>query len=302
MSRKTKNTVRYYNKPKDHLYMLFVYIFCAVSLVCILIPLVFVLAASFSSPKALLSAKVFLIPVEPTLDGYKTVFENKFLVSGFMNSILYTVAGTVINIIMTVLAAYPLSRRDLKARNAVMLLFTFTMLFNGGMIPTYLLMKDLGILDTLWVMVLPNAISVWNLIITRTYFQSSIPDEIYESASIDGCDDIKFLFKMVLPLAVPILAVNVLLYAISHWNSYFNAMMYLNTNTKFPLQLVLREILVNMNTAGMTLDVKEQLEKQELKYLLQFSSIVVGTVPVMLLYPLVQKYFVKGIMVGAIKG
>lgn len=295
-------SIKYYNKPMDHLYIILVHILSFISIVCILIPLIFILAASFSSPKALLSARVFFWPVEPNLDGYKMVLENKFLVSGFTNSMLYTVVGTVINLVMTVLAAYPLSRRDLAVRNPVMVLFTFTMLFNGGMIPSYLLMKNLGILDTMWVMVLPGAISVWNLIITRTYFQTSIPLEIYESANIDGCDDFRFLIKMVIPLSMPILAVNVLLYAVGHWNAYFNAMLYLNTNTRFPLQLVLRQILVNMDTAGMTLNAADQLEKQEMKYLLQYSSIVVGTVPVMLLYPFVQRYFVKGIMVGAIKG
>lgn len=302
MAKKKSSEIKYYNRPTDHLYMSLVNILCIVFLIVIIIPLIFVVAASFSSPKALLSGRVFLWPVEPNLRGYKMVFENDLIMSGFGNSILYTVVGTCINLVMTVLAAYPLSRKDLAVKNVVMILFTFTMLFNGGMIPTYLLMKNLNILDSIWVMVLPTAISVWNLIITRTYFQTTIPPEILESASIDGCDDFRFLIKMVLPLSVPILAVNVLLYAVGHWNSYFNAMLYLDTNSKFPLQLVLREILVNMNTAGMTLDVKEQLERTETKYLLQFSSIVIGTVPVMLLYPLVQKYFVKGIMVGAIKG
>lgn len=302
MAKNSNREIKYYSKPMDYVYMTLVHVLCLISIICIAIPLIFVVAASFSSPKALLSAKVFLWPVEPTLRGYKMVFENQLLMSGFMNSILYTVVGTCINLLMTVLAAYPLSRRDLAVRNPVMLLFTFTMLFNGGMIPTYLQIRNLKMLDTLWAMVLPTAISVWNLIITRTYFQSTIPQEILESANIDGCDDFTFLMKIVIPLSVPILAVNVLLYAVGHWNSYFNAMLYLNTNTKFPLQLILREILVNMNTAGMTLDVAEQLERQETKYLLQYSSIVVGSVPVMLLYPLIQRYFVKGIMVGAIKG
>ena len=255
-----------------------------------------------SSPKALLSGQVFLLPVDFTLRGYKMLLHHELLITGFCNSLLYTVVGTVINLVMTVLAAYPLSRKDLAIRNPIMLLFTFTMLFNGGMIPTYILIKNLGMLDSIWALVVPTSISVWNLIITRTYFQSTIPGEVQESASVDGCDDFTFLIKIAIPLAKPILAVNVLLYAVGHWNSYFNEMMYLSTNTKFPLQLVLREILVNMGTAGMTLDVTKQLEMQETKYLLQYSSIIVGSVPVMLLYPFVQKYFVKGIMVGAIKG
>lgn len=299
---KNNKKVRYYTKWNDHLYMALVHILCAVSVVCILVPLIFVVAASFSSPKALLSGKVYLWPVDFTLRGYNMLLGHKLLISGFLNSILYTVVGTVINVIMTVLAAYPLSRRDLAIRNPVMFLFTFTMLFSGGMIPSYMLVKNLHMLDTIWAVVMPTALSVWNLIITRTYFQSTIPQEILDSASVDGCDDFKFLIKICIPLATPILAVNVLLYAVGHWNSYFNEMMYLNTTTKFPLQLVMREILMNMNTAGMSMDVTKQLEIQETKYLLQYTTIIVGSVPVMLLYPLVQKYFVKGIMVGAIKG
>ena len=298
---KEKAKIKQYTRPTDHLFMTIVYAFCAIALIAILIPLIFVVAASFSSPDALLSAKVFLWPVDFTLRGYKMVFDHDLLPLSFWNSIVYTVVGTVINLVLTVLAAYPLSRKDLAVRNPIMMLFAFTMLFNGGMIPTYLLVRDLGMLDTMWAILLPTAISVWNLIITRTYFQTSIPQEILESASIDGCNDFQFLIRMVIPLSVPILAVNVLLYAVGHWNSYFNEMIYLSTNTKFPLQLILRDILLNDQSAG-TMDVTEQLERQKTQYLLQYSSMVVGTVPLMLLYPAVQKYFIKGIMVGAVKG
>lgn len=298
---KEKAKIKQYTRPTDHLFMTIVYAFCAIALIAILIPLIFVVAASFSSPDALLSAKVFLWPVDFTLRGYKMVFDHDLLPLSFWNSIVYTVVGTVINLVLTVLAAYPLSRKDLAVRNPIMMLFAFTMLFNGGMIPTYLLVRDLGMLDTMWAILLPTAISVWNLIITRTYFQTSIPQEILESASIDGCNDFQFLIKMVIPLSVPILAVNVLLYAVGHWNSYFNEMIYLSTNTKYPLQLILRDILLNDQSAG-TMDVTQQLERQKTQYLLQYSSMVVGTVPLMLLYPAVQKYFIKGIMVGAVKG
>ena len=181
-----------------------------------MIPLIYVVAASFSSPKALLSGRVFLLPVDFTLRGYKMLLQHQLLVTGFGNSLLYTVVGTVINLVMTVLAAYPLSRKDLAIRNPIMLLFTFTMLFNGGMIPTYILIKNLGMLDSIWALVVPTSISVWNLIITRTYFQSTIPGEVQESASVDGCDDFTFLIKIAIPLAKPILAVNVLLYAVGH--------------------------------------------------------------------------------------
>ncbi len=302
MKTSCQGSVKYYNQPADKVFKCIVVLFCILSVICILIPLIFVVAASFSSPSALLSGRVFLLPVEPTLRGYKMLLEHDLLASGFANSILYTTVGTIVNLVMTVLAAYPLSRTDFKARKPVMILFTITMLFNGGMIPTYLQVKSLGLLDSMWAIVLPTAISVWNLIITRTFFQATIPSELYDSAWVDGCDDFRFLMKICLPLSKSILAVNVLLYAVGHWNSYFNEMIYLNSNDKFPLQLVLREILVNMSTGGMTMDVVKQLERQQTKYLLQYASIVVGTVPVMLLYPLVQKHFVKGILVGAVKG
>lgn len=297
-----KNKIKLYNSPSDRITMFLVYALTIIMALCVLVPLLFVVAASFSSPEALLSAKVYLWPYDFTLRGYKMVIEHDMLPTGFKNTIIYACVGTTINIIMTVLAAYPLSRKDLKIRNAVMMLFAFTMLFSGGMIPTYLLIKQLGLIDTIWAMVLPNAMAVWNLIITRTYFQTTIPDEMLESANIDGCDDIRFLVKMVIPLSVPIIAVNILLYAVGHWNSYFNAMMYLNDNHMYPLQLVLRDILIQDDTAGMSMDVTKQLERQQTRYLLQYSTIVVGTLPVMLLYPFIQRYFVTGIMIGAVKG
>ena len=297
-----RNKLLRYNSLSDHLTMAFVWIFTILMVVVILIPLVFVLAASFSSPEALLSAKVFLWPVDFTLRGYSMVIEHEMLPTGFKNTFIYAILGTTINVVMTTLAAYPLSRKDLKIRNAVMMLFAFTMLFNGGMIPTYLLVRNLGMLDTIWAMVIPNAMAVWNLIITRTYMQTTIPGEMLESANIDGCDDFTFLWKMVIPLSVPIIAVNILLYAVGHWNSYFNAMMYLNDNKLYPLQLVLRDVLIQDDTAGMSMDVTKQLEKQQTRCLLQYTTIVVGTVPVMLLYPFIQRYFVTGMMVGAVKG
>lgn len=297
-----KSKIRTYNAPMDKLFMVLTYVLTIVACVLVLIPMLFVVAASFSSPEALLSARVFLWPVEFTTRGYKMILEHGQLMVGFKNTFSYAIVGVCINIVMTILAAYPLSRKDLKIRNVVMFMFAFTMLFNGGMIPTYLLVKNLGLLDTFWVMVLPNALAVWNVIITRTYFQTTIPDEMLESANIDGCDDFQFVLKMVLPLSGAIIAVNVLLYAVGHWNSYFNAMLYLNKTERYPLQLVLRDILIQDETAGVSMDVSKQLEKQKTRYLLQYSTIVVSTVPVMLLYPVVQKYFVTGIMVGAIKG
>ena len=296
------NAIKVYSAPADKVYMTLVYLFTGLATLIILVPILFIVAASFSSPEALLSAKVFLWPVEFTTRGYSMIVEHPALMGGFRNSILYTLVGTVINVVMTILAAYPLSRKDLPVRHVVMFLFAFTMLFNGGMIPTYLTVKDLGLLDTMWAMVIPNALAVWNVIITRTFFQTTIPDEMLESASIDGCDDFHFLMKMVLPLSVSIIAVNVLLYAVSHWNTYFNALMYLNKADKYPIQLVLRDILIQDDTAGVSMDVTKQIEKQKTRYLLQYSTIVIATLPVMCLYPLVQRYFVTGMMVGAVKG
>lgn len=296
------NAVKLYRSKSDHLYMWAVYVFTLTASLVILVPLIFVLAASFSSPEALLSARVYLWPVEFNLRGYKMIIEHDMLITGFRNTFLYASLGSLINIVMTILAAYPLSRKDLKVRNGVMFLFAFTMLFNGGLIPTYLLVKDLRMINTIWAMMIPNAMAVWNVIITRTYFQSNIPGELLESASIDGCDDFRFLLKIAIPLSTPIIAVNILLYAVGHWNSFFNALIYLNDNKLYPLQLVLRDILIQDDTAGVSMDVTKQLEQQKLRYLLQYSTIVVATVPVAILYPFIQKYFVSGIMVGAIKG
>ena len=274
-------------------------VFC---FICLL-PLLMTISISLTDGDSIARYGYRLIPDRISLKAYEYVFaQPQQVITGYRNSLYITIVGTVLNVFVTAMAAYPLSRKDLKIRNAVMMLFAFTMLFNGGMIPTYLLVRQLGLIDTMWAMVLPNALAVWNLIITRTYFQTTIPDEMLESANIDGCDDFKFLWKMVIPLSVPILAVNVLLYAVGHWNSYFNAMLYINDNKLYPLQLVLRDILIQDDTAGMSMDVTKQLEKQQTRYLLQYSTIVVGTVPVMLLYPLIQRYFVTGIMVGAVKG
>ena len=270
--------------------------------IIVLYPCIYVVSASFSSGSAVEAGRVILWPVDFSLEGYKAVFHTPSVWIGFRNSLFYTIAGTLINILVTMIAAYGLARPDLPGRNGIMLFFTFTMFFSGGMITGYMLVRSLHILNTIWAMLIPGALGVYNLIIARTFIESNIPTELLEAAQMDGCSDIRFFASIVLPLSKAVIAVLVLFYGVSHWNSYFNEMMYLSTNTKFPLQLVLREILVNMGTAGMTLDVTKQLEMQETKYLLQYSSIIVGSVPVMLLYPFVQKYFVKGIMVGAIKG
>jgi putative aldouronate transport system permease protein len=279
------------------------YIVLSLFLITILYPLIYIVSASISSSEAVIAGEVWLWPVRPTLDGYIAVFKHRLIWSGFMNSLYYTVVGTAINVVMTILAAYPLSRKDLYGKNVFMFLFVFTMMFSGGLIPTYLLVKDLGLLNTTWAMLLPGALGVWNMIITRTYFQTTIPDELLEASQLDGCTDFQFVWKIVLPLSGPIIAVITLFYAVGHWNSFFNALIYLKNQKLYPLQLVLRDILVQNDVdMSMLMDVTEQAKREGLRELLKYSLIVVATVPLLVVYPFVQKYFVKGIMIGSLKG
>ncbi|GIP27167.1 sugar ABC transporter permease [Paenibacillus sp. J23TS9] len=287
----------------DRLFTIMNYLVLTLIMIIVLYPLVYVVSASFSSSSAVLSGRVWLWPVEPTLDGYRAVFKNGMVVRGFMNTLFYTVAGTGINLLFTVLAAYPLSRKDFRGRNVFMLLFVFTMMFNGGLIPTYLLVKNLGMIDTVWSMLIPAALSVWNVIIMRTYFQTTIPGELLEASQLDGCTDFRFLLRIVLPLSGPILAVIALFYAVGHWNQYFNAMIFLKRADLYPLQLILRDILVqNEINIDMLGDAKTAAARQGLRELLKYSLIVVTSVPLLVVYPFVQKFFVKGVMIGSIKG
>ncbi len=271
-------------------------------MVVILVPVLFIIASSFSDAKAVSAGRVFLWPVDFSLAGYQVIFQSPNIVRAFANSVAYTAVGTVVSVSLTLLAGYPLSRTDLRIRGFVMFLFTVTMFFSGGMIPTYLVVSKLKLIDSFWAMILPSAMGVWNVILIKTYIQSSIPGEIYESASIDGCSDWKYFIQMVIPLSKPIIAVMILLYAVGKWNDFFSGLLYLNDVNKQPLQLLLRNILVTNDAAGMQLSLTEQMNRQELKTLLQYSLIIVSSVPVMILYPFIQKYFVKGIMMGSIKG
>ncbi|WP_239634832.1 carbohydrate ABC transporter permease [Paenibacillus sp. H1-7] len=287
----------------DKMFTIINYTILSLFLITIMYPLIYIVSASISSSEAVISGAVWLWPIDPTLDGYSAVFKHKLIWSGFMNSIFYTVAGTAINVVMTILAAYPLSRKDFYGKNVFMFLFVFTMMFSGGLIPTYLVVKDLGLLNTTWSMLLPGALGVWNMIITRTYFQTTIPDELLEASQLDGCTDFQFIWKIVLPLSGPIIAVITLFYAVGHWNSYFNALIYLKNQNLYPLQLVLRDILVQNDVdLNMLMDVAEQAKREGLRELLKYSLIVVATVPLLVVYPFVQKYFVKGVMIGSLKG
>lgn len=273
---------------------------CIVLLV--LIPLIFVVAASFSDPDLVLKGKVLLIPKGVTTQAYSMVFENEDIWKGFRNSCLYTVAGTLISVVLTILAAYPLSRKELPGRNLFMMLILFTMYFSGGMIPTYLLVKDLGMYNTVWALLIPAAISTYNLIVAKTFFENSIPGELYESAKLDGCGNIPMLHRIVLPLSKAILAVLVLYYAVGIWNAYFDALIYVRDTSLHPLQIVLRNILLLGQTEQMGTNDVGMADKIKMAEAVKYSAIVLSSIPMLLIYPFVQKYFVKGVMIGAIKG
>lgn len=269
----------------------------------VLYPVVYVVSASFSSPKAILEGRVWLWPVEVGLDGYKAVFNYSKVFIGYANTIFYTVVGTLINVAMTMICAYPLSRKQLPGRGAIMKLFTFTMLFSGGMIPNYIWMKQLNLLDTRWVLLIPGAMSVYNMIVARTFIQSNIPEELYEAAQIDGCDDIRFFSNVVLPLSKSILAVLALWYAVGHWNSYFSAFLYLKDYKLYPLQVFLKDVLVSNSFSSADMMDPESYEAMvNLKLLLKYSLIVVSAAPLCSFYPFVQKHFVKGVTIGSVKG
>lgn len=266
-----------------------------------LYPIIYVASCSFSSADAVTTGKVVLWPVDFSLEGYKAVFKNKDIVTGYYNSFIYTVVGTLINVLCTILAAFPLSRREMVGSKFFNFFFAFTMWFSGGMIPSYLLIRDLGWLNMRWSLLIPGAIGVWNVIITKTFFQNSIPEELFESASIDGCSYFRYFLSIVLPLSGAIIAVITLFYAVDHWNAYFNAFLYLNKKELFPLQIILRNILlqntVDQNMMGDIEDINYALAD-----LLKYSLIMVACIPVWCIYPFVQKYFVKGVMLGSLKG
>ena len=273
-----------------------------VFMLIVLIPLVNIVASSFSSPGPVSSGKVLFWPVEFSLDGYKTVFQNKMIGTAYFNTFFYTIVGTMINLAMTMMAAYALARKNLPYKGFFMFLFTFTMLFSGGTIPNYMLIVNLKLYDTRWAMLLPGALSVYNMIIARTFIQN-IPNELYEAASIDGCSDARYFFTMVIPLSVTLLSVLTLYYAVAHWNSYFDAFLYLTNRKLYPLQIVLREILIaNSINANEVVDDLTMSAKQGMADLLKFSLIIVSSLPVLVLYPFVKKYFLKGVMIGALKG
>ena len=301
-----KRTKKASNKPRslgDKAFDIGVYVLLCLVLIIILYPLYFVLIASFSDPLAVIAGNVSFFPVSFNLESYRLVFKNSQVMTGYRNTILYTVAGTSLNIVMSICAAYPLSRRNLKGKGFGLAMMVFTMFFSGGMIPTYIIISDLGILDTFWVMILPTALSVYNVMIMRTFFATSIPHELEEAAVVDGASHLRILMSVILPLSKPILAVMVLYYAVGHWNSYFNALLYLSDQNRYPLQLILRAILIqNQASEESFSEIGNTYNRMLLSETMKYALIIISSVPVLILYPFLQKYFVQGVMIGSVKG
>jgi putative aldouronate transport system permease protein len=297
----TKSKIR--EPIEDRVLLVTIYVLLGALTLTVLYPLLYILSSSLSSPNAVVSGQVWLYPVEFSLKAYKSIFQSSQLMLGYYNSIVYTVVGTFINVSFTVLMAFPLSQRMMAGRKYIMILMMITMFFSGGLIPTYLLVKNLHLLDTRWALWLPSAISVFQVIIARTFFMSSIPTELQEAAQMDGCRDTRYLWSIVLPLSKPILAVMTLMYAVGHWNAYFDALIYLRSEHLFPLQYVLRNMLI-LNSADpeMLANTAQKLRDQGFEQVLKYALIVVACVPVLIMYPFVQKHFVKGVMIGSLKG
>jgi putative aldouronate transport system permease protein len=290
----------------DRIFLVFVYTFLGIIALLVLYPMVYVVSSSFSSGRAVLSGRVVLWPVDPTLDGYRGMLSYAPIPPAFLYSVLYTVGGTALTVVLTIAMAYPLSRKDFYGRKVWIWLLLLALMFNGGLIPFYLVVKTLGMVNTIWSQMVPGALNVFLVILAKTFFQQTISNELYEAAAIDGASDIAFLIRIALPLSKPIIAVITLLTAVGIWNSYFSALIFLNSESLYPLQMVLREIVVyaQVTAAGFgfnNMTTQQIVYFQNLSALLKYALIVVSTVPMLLLYPLAQRYFVQGLMLGSLK-
>ena len=291
------------NPMEDRILYFVVYTVIILFLLVILYPIIFIISASFSEGSEVQLGRVYLWPVKPTLEGYRAVFSHRNIMTGYRNTILYTLGGTLINVVVTVLCAYPLSRRDMPIRGFFVFLFVFTMFFGGGLIPTYLLVNSLGMVNTFWALLIPGAMSVYNMIITRTFFQNGVPHELLEASQIDGCSDARYFFSILLPLSQAVISVISLYYAVAHWNSYFSALIYIRDKQLQPLQLILRSILLSTRVSLNEFEDPDLLEgKIGLEFLVKFALIVVSSAPILCLYPFVQKFFAQGVMLGSVKG
>lgn len=268
----------------------------------ILYPLYFIVIASFSDPNAVYNGEIWFLPKGITFEGYRRIFNDPDIWIGYRNSIFYAALSALISTTVVIMAGYPLSRKDFVGRNVLMTFFIITLFFNGGIIPTYIMMKNLHLIDSIWAVVLPSSVDAFLIIIARTFFQE-LPSELREAAVIDGCRNIRYLWSIVLPLSKPIIAVLVLFAVVRQWNGFFDALIYLSDSHKYPLQLVLRNILVQSAPSGNLVDdIDTLLVKQRITSLIKFGVIIVAALPLMVLYPFLQRYFVKGVLVGSVKG
>ncbi|MGD6830956.1 carbohydrate ABC transporter permease [Sutcliffiella halmapala] len=289
------------NARSDRMLLLINKVLLSVVVMIVLLPLLYVLLASFLEPNVILRKGLSLHASDWTLEGYKRIFSDGTIVRGFINSILYSTGFTIVTVLVCILAGYTLSTDDLVGKKTIMVFFIITMFFNGGLIPTYLVVRDLGMLNTVWAIIIPNAINVWFIILARTYFKA-IPKELKEAARIDGASEFKIFLKIVFPLSKPIIFVLALYAFIGQWNAYFDAMIYLEDRELYPLQLVLRSILIqNEVQPGMIGDQLARAELQKISEMIKYSSIVIASLPLMIMYPFFQKYFEKGVMVGSLK-
>ena len=292
---------------EDVIFDTVIFILLTLILFVVAYPLYWVIISSFSDPTAVSAGKVLLRPLGFTLKGYAEVFKNSQVMRGFFNSIVITFVGVCVNLAVTLPTAYALSRDNFSGKKPITIFYMITMFFGGGMIPTYLVVKNMQLLNTIWALVLPGCLSVYNMIVARTFFKSNISEELYEAGEIDGCTQSRFFFQIALPLSKAIIAIMVLYYGVGHWNSYFSALLYISDQDKYPLQLVLRNILITNQTAlsqtATTAAARAALqEQQQLIDVMKYSLIIISSVPVLIMYPLVQKHFVKGVMIGSVKG
>lgn len=290
----------------DRVFLLFNKLFIWFLLLLVLYPLIYVVSASVSDPTAVNTGRMWLWPVDVTFEGYQRVFRDPDILLGYRNTIFYTVVGTLINLAVTLPCAYVLSRTDFIGRNVIMALIIFTMFFSGGLIPTYLLVRDLGIINTVWAMLLPQAATAWNIIVATAFFRLNVPKELQDAADIDGCSILRFFWSVVLPISKPIIAVMALFYGVWHWNQYFNALIYLSDRDLFPLQLFLRGILVQSEmSAAMMMDgeaMEAMARQSRTADIIKYAVIIVSALPLLIVYPFLQRYFVKGVLIGSVKG
>ena len=287
---------------EDVIFDTVIFIILTLILFVVAYPLYWVIISSFSDPTAVSAGKVLLRPIGFTLKGYVEVFKNSQVMRGFFNSIVITFVGVCVNLAVTLPTAYALSRDNFSVKKPITVFYMITMFFGGGMIPTYLVVKNMQLLNTIWALVLPGCLSVYNMIVARTFFKSNISEELYEAGEIDGCTQSRFFFQIALPLSKAIIAIMVLYYGVGHWNSYFSALLYISDQDKYPLQLVLRNILITNQTATTAAARAALQDQQQLIDVMKYSLIIISSVPVLIMYPLVQKHFVKGVMIGSVKG